>query len=62
MIAATHTPRMTSRLKAAEPTMVEGPRSPAMKPPVVISTTLSRISGAEEPRAISDRLATTGFL
>ena len=62
VIAATHTPRMTSRLKAAEPTIVEGPRSPAMNLPVVISMTLSRISGAEEPRAIRDKLATTGFL
>jgi hypothetical protein len=62
VIAATHTPRMTRRLKAAEPTIVEGPRSPAMNLPVVISMTLSRISGAEEPRAIRDKLATTGFL
>jgi hypothetical protein len=62
VIAATHTPRMTSRLNAAEPTIVEGPRSPAMNLPVVISMTLSRISGADEPRAIRDKLATVAFL
>ena len=62
VIAQTHTAMMTRRLKAAEPTIVDGPSAPALKSPRVISLTLSRISGADEPSAIRERLATTGFL
>lgn len=54
-------PDMTNRLKAAEPTMVDGPRSPAQKPLPRISITDSRISGALVPRANRLRLATVSF-
>ena len=55
-------PEMTRKLKAAEPTMVEGPSSPGLDPRVCrVSMTLSRISGAEEPRAMRVRFATVGF-
>ena len=52
---------MTSRLKAADPTMVPGPSSPATKFLPMISMTDSRISGADVPRASRDRLATVSF-
>ena len=52
---------MTSRLKAADPTMVPGPSSPASKFLPMISMTDSRISGADVPRASRDRLATVSF-
>ena len=46
----THTAVMTSRLNAAEPTMVDRPSSPATKLPSRISYTESRISGAASRR------------
>ena len=53
---------MIRKLKAAEPTIVEGPSSPGFEPRVyTVSTTLRRISGALDPRAISVRFATVGF-
>ena len=53
---------MTSKLKAADPTIVLGPSSPGHPPRLVtVSMTESKISGADEPRAIRVRFATVGF-
>lgn len=53
---------MIKKLKAAEPTIVEGPSSPGVDPSVyAVSMTLRRISGALDPRAMRVRLATVGF-
>mmetsp|Transcript_23624 Transcript_23624/g.65701 ORF Transcript_23624/g.65701 Transcript_23624/m.65701 type:complete len:222 (-) Transcript_23624:2-667(-) len=60
-MAATQTALIQRRLKAALPTMVDGPRSPLKKSFVHSSITLSSISGALEPRAMSDKFATVSF-
>mmetsp|Transcript_102799 Transcript_102799/g.209504 ORF Transcript_102799/g.209504 Transcript_102799/m.209504 type:complete len:306 (+) Transcript_102799:830-1747(+) len=60
-IATMHAAMITWRLKAAEPTIVEGPRSPLWNPFLPVSTTDKRISGAEEPRAMRVRFATVWF-
>mmetsp|Transcript_4773 Transcript_4773/g.8674 ORF Transcript_4773/g.8674 Transcript_4773/m.8674 type:complete len:252 (-) Transcript_4773:598-1353(-) len=60
--ATIHAAEIIRRLKAAEPTMVDGPSSPGAAPRVSQpSITASRISGAEEPNAMSVRFATVGF-
>uniref|UniRef100_A0A0K2VB80 Uncharacterized protein n=1 Tax=Lepeophtheirus salmonis TaxID=72036 RepID=A0A0K2VB80_LEPSM len=60
-IEATHTAEIAKRLNAAEPTIVPGPSSPASKLFPVISMMDNRISGADEPRAMSVRFATVPF-
>mmetsp|Transcript_101967 Transcript_101967/g.255539 ORF Transcript_101967/g.255539 Transcript_101967/m.255539 type:complete len:237 (+) Transcript_101967:1963-2673(+) len=59
-IETTHTAVMQRRLKAALPTMVEGPSSLDWKVGKM-PMTFSKISGALEPSAMSVRLATVGF-
>ena len=55
-------PEITKRLKAAEPTMVEGPSSGGDSLIVTaVCRTFKRISGADEPRAIRDKLAIVSF-
>ena len=49
------------RLKAADPTMVEGPKSPAFISLPKVSTTERRISGADEPKAMRVKLETVSF-
>lgn len=53
--------RIISRLNAADPTIVDGPSSPAYILFPKSSITESRISGADEPSAMSVRLAMVGF-
>jgi hypothetical protein len=61
VMAETRHEVITNRLKAADPTMVEVPSGPTWKSRPTTSTTLSMISGADDPSAISERLATVGF-
>merc|ERR1719353_512241 len=57
----TQTAEMTKRLNAALPTTVAAPSSPENMSPPSSSIMESRISGADEPRAMSVRLATVSF-
>jgi hypothetical protein len=50
-----------NRLKAAEPIIVPGPKSPASKFNEIVSIIASKISGAELPSAISVKFATVSF-
>ena len=52
---------ITTRLNAAEPTIVPGPNFPALKPSPHISITDRNISSELLPNAINDRLATVSF-
>jgi len=57
-----HTALINKRLKAAEPTIVDGPSSPAFSPSEpTVSSTDSKISGADDPKAMSERFAMVGF-
>jgi len=57
----TQRPTIMNRLKAAEPTIVCGPSSPMTMSFLKSSMTERRISGAEEPSAMSVRFATVSF-
>lgn len=60
--AKTDIAEITSKLNAADPTIVEGPSSPGVDPRVYsVSITERRISGALDPNAIKVRFAIVGF-
>ena len=53
---------ITRRLNAADPTIVEGPRSPAGLPKSLNASRIERIiSGADDPNAIKVRFAKVAF-
>lgn len=60
-IAMIQTPVIARRLKAADPTMVPGPKSPASNLFPITSMHERRISGADEPSAIRVKFATVSF-
>ena len=56
-----HTLKMTIKLKGADPTIAPEPSLAEAKLLARISMMLSRMTGADEPRAIRVKLATVSF-